>query len=147
MPRQNSKTRIPFNFATRKCPASCAITSTPKIRRKIRITNSRIKDTLKSYIGGAYSKYLQENIVTQRGGRYVVPVKAECRGEIKGLIHDTSSSGATIFVEPMAVVEANNELRMLEAKEAHEIERVLMELSAAVSAIASQILHNYQNIT
>ena len=117
------------------------------IRRKIKATNVKIKDTLKNYISGSYSKYLQENIVTQRSGRYVIPVKAECRNDVKGLIHDTSSSGATIFVEPMAVVEANNELRVLEAKEAHEIERVIAELSAAVGGISYQLSLNYMNIT
>ena len=84
------------------------------IRRKIRNTNSKIKETLQSYIGGARLKYLQENIVTMRNGRYVVPVKAEYRNEMRGLVHDTSSSGATLFVEPMSVVEANNELKSLE---------------------------------
>ena len=87
------------------------------IRRKIRASNSKIKEALSKYLSGSYSKYLQENIVTQRNGRYVVPVKAEHRNDVKGLIHDTSSSGATVFVEPMAVVEANNELRVLEVKE------------------------------
>ncbi len=117
------------------------------IRRKIKAGNVRIKETLKSYIGGSYSKYLQENIVTQRSGRYVIPVKAECRNDVKGLIHDTSSSGATIFVEPMAIVEANNELRVLEAKEAHEIERIISELSAAVGGISYQLSLDYLNIT
>ena len=117
------------------------------IRRKIRASNARIKETLSKYISGSYSKYLQENIVTQRGGRYVVPVKIEYRNEVKGLIHDTSSSGATVFVEPMAVVEANNELRMLESKEAHEIERILSELSASVAGFAPSILLDYKNIT
>jgi len=117
------------------------------IRRKIRVTNLRIRDTLHSYISGASSKYLQENIVTQRNGRYVIPVRAECKNEIKGLIHDTSASGATIFVEPMAVVDANNELRMLESKEAHEIERILLELSGEVSAISASLKLNYQNMT
>ena len=117
------------------------------IRRKIRSSNSRIKEALSKYISGSYSKYLQENIVTQRSGRYVVPVKIEYRNEVKGLIHDTSSSGATVFVEPMAVVEANNELRMLEAKEQHEIERILSELSASIAGFAPSLLLNYQNIT
>jgi len=117
------------------------------IRRKIRASNSRIKETLSRYISGSYSKYLQENIVTQRGGRYVVPVKIEYRNEVKGLIHDTSSSGATVFVEPMAVVEANNELRMLESKEQHEIERILAELSSGVAGFAPSLLLNYSNIT
>ena len=91
------------------------------IRRKIRVANNKIKDTLQSYVGGNRLKYLQENIVTIRNGRYVIPVRAECRNEIKGLVHDTSSSGATLFVEPMSVVEANNELKSLSAAEEREI--------------------------
>ena len=118
------------------------------IRRKIRIANNRIKETLQHYItSSTYSRHLQEHIVTQRGGRYVIPVRVESKNEIKGLIHDTSSSGATIFVEPMAVVDANNELRMLEAKEQHEIERVLADLSAAVAMQGGALNLNYRNIT
>ncbi|MBQ9098125.1 MAG: endonuclease MutS2 [Clostridia bacterium] len=118
------------------------------IRRKIRATNNRIKETLQHYItSNTYSRALQENIVTMRNGRYVVPVRVESKNEIKGLIHDTSSSGATIFVEPMAVVDANNELRMLESKEQYEIDRVLAELSALVAGEGSALSLNYQNIT
>ena len=118
------------------------------VRRKMRIANNRIRETLQHYItASSYAKHLQENIVTMRNGRYVIPVRVESKNEIKGLIHDTSSSGATIFVEPMAVVDANNELRILEAKEQHEIERVLAELSAGVAAATSAIRLNYQNIT
>ena len=117
------------------------------IRRKMRNANNKIKDTLQSYISGNRIKYLQENIVTMRNGRYVVPVKAEYRNEIKGLVHDTSSSGATLFVEPMAVVEANNELKSLAAKEKYEIERILAELSASVGEQSSLITLNYHNIT
>ena len=118
-----------------------------ELRRKIRDTNNRIKETLQHYISGSYSKALQENLVTTRNGRYVVPVKAECKNEVKGLIHDTSSSGATIFVEPMAVVEANNELRMLQSKEEHEIERILFALSADVSTASESLRLDYLNIT
>ena len=118
-----------------------------ELRRKIRDTNNRIKETLQHYISGSYSKALQENLVTTRNGRYVVPVKVECKNEIKGLIHDTSSSGATIFVEPMAVVEANNELRMLQSKEEHEIEKILFSLSADVSAASESLRLDYLNIT
>ena len=123
----------------------CTSAPTAEIRRKIREANSRIKETLQHYISGSYSKILQENLITTRNGRYVVPVKAEYRNEVKGLIHDTSSSGATVFVEPMAVVDANNELRMLEAKEAHEIERILSELSAGVAGSAPSLNLNYRN--
>ena len=118
------------------------------IRRQIRTTNNKIKETLQKYVqGGAHSKYLQENIVTTRNGRYVIPVKAECKNEVKGLIHDTSSSGATIFVEPTAIVDANNELRILQSKEEHEIERILAALSANVSESSDSIWLNYKNIT
>ncbi len=117
------------------------------IRRKIRAANTRIKDTLQKYISGSYSKYLQENIVTMRNGRYVIPVRAECKNDIKGLIHDTSSSGATIFVEPMAVVDANNELRMLASKEEHEIERILATFSGDVAASSPSLILNHKNIT
>lgn len=116
------------------------------IRRKINAANNRIRDVLQRYISGSNSKYLQENIVTMRGGRYVIPVKTECKGDIKGLIHDTSSSGATVFIEPMPVVEANNELRMLHSKEEHEIERILSELSAGIAEKAGVILYDYENI-
>jgi len=124
-----------------------ASTALADIRRKIRASNSKIKETLARYVSGSYSKYLQENIVTQRGGRYVVPVKIEYKNEVRGLVHDTSSSGATVFVEPMAVVDANNELRMLESKEAHEIERILSELSASVAGFAPSLLLDYENLT
>ena len=118
------------------------------IRRKIRAANSKIRETLQHYItSNTYARHLQENIVTMRNGRYVIPVRAESKNEIKGLIHDTSSSGATIFVEPMAVVDANNELRMLEAKEQHEIDRVLLELSGLAAAESGALHLNYQNMT
>ncbi len=117
------------------------------IRRQIRITNNKIKETLQSYVGGNRNKYLQENLVTMRNGRYVVPVKAEYRNEIKGLVHDTSSSGATLFVEPMAVVDANNELKRLASAEQHEIERILSALSAEVGDASTSVSRNYHNIT
>ena len=119
-----------------------------EIRRKMRHENNRIRDSLQKYItGGSYSKFLQEQIVTMRDGRYVIPVKQEYKNEIKGLVHDTSASGATLFVEPLAVVEANNELRLLERKEADEIERILSELSADIADNASLLLENYRNLT
>ena len=118
-----------------------------EIRRKIRGANARIKELLQKYTGGVSSRYLQENIVTMRNGRYVVPVKSEYKNEVKGLIHDTSSSGATMFIEPIAVVDANNELRMLQSRETHEIERILAELSAGVAQISNALWLNYKNIT
>ncbi|MCI8331499.1 MAG: endonuclease MutS2 [Clostridiales bacterium] len=119
-----------------------------EIRRKMRRTNSRIKDTLQQTVtSGKYAKFLQDNIVTMRGGRYVVPVKAEYRNEIKGLLHETSSSGATLFIEPMAVVEANNELRELESAEKDEIERILYALSARTAQAAALLNENYALVT
>lgn len=118
------------------------------IRRKKRNTNIKIKDVLARYTGAnsSYSKALQENIVTMRDGRYVIPVKIEYKNEIKGLVHDTSASGATLFIEPMSVVEANNELRILESRELHEINRILSELSAEVAKISVNLRLNFMNI-
>ena len=147
MPQRQLEDRISRSIISEELISDEASPALADIRRRIRGANAKVKETLAKYIGGAYSKYLQENIVTQRNGRYVIPVRAECRNDIKGLIHDTSSSGATIFVEPMAVVDANNELRMLEAKEQHEIERILSELSAAVAAVSAPLMLNYENIT
>ncbi len=117
------------------------------IRRKIKASNNKIRDILAKYTSGAYSKYLQENIVTQRSGRYVVPVRIEHKNDVKGLVHDTSSSGATLFIEPMAVVDANNELRELGAAEAHEIDKILAALTAEVGGIERAMRLNFQNIT
>lgn len=117
-----------------------------EIRRKKRATDNKIKEILQSYVS-KQSKYLQENIVTTRGGRFVIPVKAEYRNEVKGLIHDTSQSGATLFVEPMAVVEANNEMRELQSREEHEIERIIRDLSAGIAVSGDSLNLDYLNIT
>ena len=118
------------------------------IRRKIRNANSKIRETLQKYITGeSYSKYLQENIITLRNGRYVIPVKQEYRNEIKGLVHDTSSSGATLFIEPMAAVDANNELKVLERAEHEEIERILSDFSARISERSDILKLDYYNLT
>ncbi len=147
IPNRTLEDRIARSILSEELIADEASPALADVRRKIRAANVRVRETLARYTGGSYSKYLQESIVTQRNGRFVIPVKAECRNEIKGLIHDTSSSGATIFIEPMAVVEANNELAMLESREAHEIERVLSELSAAVAGISPSLNLNYRNVT
>jgi len=119
-----------------------------ELRRSIRLTNSRIRDTLQRYItSDQYSKHLQENIITIRGGRYVIPVKAEHKNDVKGLVHDSSSSGATLFIEPMAVVEANNELRELEIAERKEIERILYELSDKAARESGALNADYFNVT
>lgn len=101
-----------------------------EIRRKMHRLENKIREQLDSMIHSAhYSKFLRESIVTQRNGRFVIPVKNENRGEVSGMVHDTSGSGATVFIEPQAVVDANNEIKVLQSKEKDEIERILSELS------------------
>ena len=114
------------------------------IRRKMRAASARARDSLQKIISApSYAKVLQEAIITQRGGRFVVPVRAEKRGELPGLVHDVSASGATLFIEPMGVVKANNELRELGAKEKAEIERILAELSADCAGARGNLDLNY----
>ena len=114
------------------------------IRRKMRAAQAKSRQVLQKIISSpSYSKVLQESIITQRDGRFVVPVKAEQRGALPGLVHDVSSTGATLFVEPMGVVQANNDYIELEAKEKKEIERILAELSAAAAAHREDIQWDY----
>ena len=113
------------------------------IRRHIRATESKVRDILQKIISSSQAKYLQESIITQRSGRYVVPVKSEFKNEIPGLVHDLSESGSTFFIEPMGVVKANNELRELQAKEEKEIDRILAELSAEAASFREDITLNY----
>lgn len=147
IPNRELEEKIKRSIISEDMIADEASPELAEIRRKIKATNNRIKDTLQGYIGGVRLKYLQENIVTMRNGRYVVPVKAEYRNEMKGLVHDTSSSGATLFIEPMAVVDANNELKSLASAETHEIERILSALSVECGEICGVISLNYRNIT
>ncbi len=113
------------------------------IRRQMRQISGKVRDTLGRFLSGERAKYLQETIITQRNGRFVVPVKAEHRGDVPGMVHDTSGTGATIFVEPAAVVEINNQLKILQGKEAQEIERILREISAMVGQCRHQIAADY----
>ena len=115
------------------------------IRRKIKNAASKARQVLEKIVhSSTYQKYLQDAIITQRDGRYVVPVKAECRGNIPGLVHDTSSSGQTLFIEPMGVVQANNDIKVLISKEEAEIERILFDLSALAGSYADVIIGSYE---
>ncbi|MGM9537056.1 MAG: endonuclease MutS2, partial [Candidatus Onthomonas sp.] len=113
------------------------------IRRKIRAASGKAREVLQKLISSSAAKYLQEPIVTIRQNRFVVPVKAECKGSVPGLVHDVSASGSTYFIEPMGAVKANNELRELYAKEEKEIARILAALSAQAADHREDILIDY----
>ncbi len=118
-----------------------------EIRRKMRIAASKAREVLDKIIhSSTYQKYLQEAIITQRDGRYVVPVKQEFRSQVAGLVHDTSSSGSTVFIEPMGVVNANNDIRVLKGEEEKEIERILFELSGLCAGCATDIIDSYKTL-
>ena len=124
--------------------ADCASSELADIRRKMRAASARVRDSLQKIISApSMAKFLQESIITTRSDRYVVPVKAEYKGSVPGLVHDVSASGATLFVEPMAAVKANNEIRELKAKEKLEIERILAELSADCAAHRADVDADY----
>lgn len=124
--------------------ADAASSELADIRRHMRAQSGKIRDSLQKVISSpAYSKFLREPIVTIRQGRYVVPVKSECRNDVPGLVHDVSATGSTYFVEPMSAVNANNALRELELKEKKEIERILAELSAEAAAHRVDIEENF----
>lgn len=119
-----------------------------KIRRSIKTTKEQIRNKINSMVSSdESSKYLQESIVTVRQDRFVVPVKVENRSNVPGIVHDTSSSGATLFIEPMAIVEMNNNLRILMNKEHEEIERIIFELSAQIGEYADELMHNIKVLT
>ncbi len=126
--------------------ADAASSELASIRRHKRATAAKVRDILNKILASNQSKFLQENIVTQRSGRFVVPVKSEHKNEIPGLVHDVSGSGGTFFIEPMGVVKANNELRELEVKEEKEIERILAELSAECAQFKENIAQDYDLI-
>ncbi|MDY4222596.1 MAG: endonuclease MutS2 [Candidatus Faecousia sp.] len=124
--------------------ADTASSELSDIRRHMRIQAGKIRDSLQKVISSpAYSKFLREPIITIRQGRYVVPVKSECKNDVPGLVHDVSATGSTYFVEPMSAVNANNALRELELKEKKEIERILAELSSEAAAHAEDINLDY----
>lgn len=124
--------------------ADAASSELANIRRQIRQQNVHVRETLNHYVSSAtYSKYLQETIITQRDGRYVIPVKSEHKGDVPGMVHDISSSGATLFIEPTQVVNANNQIKILQGKEKAEIERILAELTADVEGFSEAIAADY----
>lgn len=145
VPNRYLEERITSAILSEDTMADNASPALSEIRRTIKRTNLKIRDMLQRYVSGD-ARYLQENIITTRGGRFVIPVKSEYRGEVRGLIHDTSQSGSTLFIEPMAVVEANNELRELETKEQREIERILYEFSGEIGDCAHALKNNYKNL-
>ena len=127
--------------------ADAASPALANVRRKMKNTGAKIKDSLDSMVrSGHYQKFLMDNIVTMRNNRYVVPVKAEHRSEVPGIVHDMSASGSTVFIEPSSVVNANNELHELEIKEKAEIEKVLYELSNKVAEISEQVKYDYETL-
>lgn len=118
------------------------------IRIKIRRCNDNVKAKLNSYITTSqYQKYLQDNLITMRGDRYVIPVKSEYKGQIAGLVHDQSTSGSTLFIEPIAIVELNNELKELVLSEQREIEKILRELTSCVTADYIELSQNLELVT
>ena len=145
MPNKYLEDRINHAILSEEEMADNASPQLATIRRKIRSASSRAREQLEKMVRSPVTqKYLQDPIITMRDGLFVVPVKAECRGDVPGLVHDTSSSGATVFVEPMAVVEANNEVRVLLSQEQAEMERILAELSAEAGNFASGIISGYK---
>ncbi len=144
MPSRYIEEKITSSILSEDEIADNASAELAAIRRKIRICSSKARDQLDKMIrSSVMQKYLQDSIVTMRGGRFVIPVKAECRGNVPGLVHDTSGSGATVFVEPMAVVDANNEIKVLESKEQDEIARILYNLTCEVGTNAEAIIKSY----
>ncbi len=117
------------------------------IRRSMTITNDRIHSQLSSMINGSYRTYLQDAVVTMRNNRYCIPVKAEYKSQVQGMVHDQSSTGSTFFIEPAAVVSLNNELKELVLKEQEEIEAILAALSAQTAAHTETLIQNQQAMT
>ena len=147
-PNKYLETKIASDILSEDEIADNASPELAAIRRKITAAAARIRERLDKLIhSSSMQKYLQDSIVTIRSGRFVIPVKAEFRSSVAGLVHDTSSSGATVFIEPMSVVEANNDIRLLRSKEQTEIDRILAELSAELGAYADSICDSYRVLT
>ena len=135
----------PLSAEIRRCILSedeISVSASPgllKVRRSMKIANDRIHTQLTSLVNGGARNYLQDAVITMRNGRYCIPVKAEYKGQVPGMIHDQSSTGSTLFIEPMAIVKLNNDIRELELQEQKEIEAVLAELSNQTAAYTEQI--------
>ncbi len=144
-PNKYLEDRISNSILSEEEISDSASSALSDIRRHIRAANAKIRESLQKIINSpTYSKYLQENIITIRSDRYVVPVRAEHKNDIPGLVHDVSGSGNTYFIEPIQAVNANNELRELLSKEQKEIERILAELSAEAAAHREDISTDYE---
>lgn len=139
--------RIFEDFISETEVADSASPDLRSIRIRIRKLNENVKTRLQGYVtSSSYQKYLQDNIITMRGDRYVIPLKSEYKGTIQGLIHDQSSSGSTLFVEPMAIVELNNDLKTAKIEEQNEIEKILRRYSASIQGVAKAISRSYEVI-
>lgn len=144
-PNKNLEDRIYKIIISEEEIADNASAALSDIRRHIRIQSGKIKESLQKIISSPEcSKFLREPIITIRQGRYVVPVKSECKNDIPGMVHDVSATGSTYFIEPMSAVNANNILRELELQEQKEIERILSELSAGVSGYGTELADNFR---
>ncbi len=146
-PDKRLEERITTSIVSEDEMADGASAELANIRRKIKNTSAKIRDTLDSMIHSQYyRKFLQDPIVTVRNGRYVVPVKAECRGEVRGIAHDMSASGSTVFIEPEGVVNANNDLSELAVKERAEIEKVLLDISNDAAERIEEIKLDFETL-
>ncbi|MBR3836544.1 MAG: endonuclease MutS2 [Clostridia bacterium] len=146
IPERNLEKEIARCIISEDSLADDASPALHSIRRKMASCAARIRESLQHYISGAYGNFLQENIITFRNSRYVIPVKSEYKNEIKGLVHDTSASGATVFIEPASVVELNNQIKLLEGEERDEIERILAALSQRVASFSDALRLNFYNV-
>ncbi len=147
LPDKRLEERITSAIISEDEMADTASPELSNIRRKISSTSAKIKSSLDNMIRSAhYKKLLQDPIVTVRNNRYVVPVKAEHRSEVRGIAHDMSASGSTVFIEPESVVSANNDLHELEIKEKNEIERILLEISGEVAEIIENVVIDYDTL-
>lgn len=145
---QNLEPLTPLSSEIRRCILSeeeindDASPGLKQVRRSMKITNDRIHSQLNSLLNGSARSYLQDGVITMRNGRYCLPVKAEYKGQVPGMIHDQSSTGSTLFIEPMSVVKLNNDLRQLEIQEQKEIEIVLSDLSEQAAQYQEVLIDN-----